>query len=723
MRSYYCTALKVLVPIMLVIGFGYPATSDRASDRNDGWEVYKADATSSSYSALDQISAENVGRLEVAWTYRVGKPGSTVRTNPIVVDGVLYGASPHLKIFAIDAATGTEQWVFRPFEDKEARGRQRGLVYWEDEAGKSRRILFSSGHWLYALDAETGRLISNFGDGGRVNLNVGLRRDPDSISVKASSPGIIYQNLLILGSAVGEGRNAPPGDIRAYDVRTGEIVWTFHTIPQPGTPGSETWHISDEALRQQGGANNWAGMSLDKDRGIVYAPTGSPTYDFYGGDRPGKNLYGNSLLALDAETGKRIWHFQAVHHDLWDYDLPAPPNLVTVERNGERIDAVAQVTKQGFTFVLNRATGEPLFPIEERPVPESRVEGEQAWPTQPVPSAPPPFARQHLTRDEVTNLSPSARDAVLAELATYRNEGLFTPPDPKGTVVLPSTRGAANWGGAAHDPESGILYVGASELAGLSSVVKVGGGPSAEGGLVQRGRDFYVQNCAACHGMNRQGQPPTYPSLINVRDRLSEQEILDIIEQGRNRMPAFPKITQQEKEALLAFLLGRDQAAGDERGAGGEEARTTQGQFVDTTSYKLFQDPNGYPAIKPPWGTLNAINLNTGEIEWKVPLGTYSTPADSAYPEQLPSFAGAPTRGGPILTAGGLVFMGGTEDEKFRAFDKDTGEVLWKTTLPAAGFATPSTYMIDGRQYVVIAAGGGRGAGTGNHYVAFALPE
>jgi quinoprotein glucose dehydrogenase len=694
------------------------------ADPSRGWETYKADATSSSYCPLRQISTKNVDQLEMAWTYRTGDldperhPGRGIETNPIIVEDVLYGVSPHLKVFAIDAATGEERWVFDPFEDEASSGQLRAVVHWDDAAGGDRRILFTAGTWLYALDADTGTLVSDFGRKGRVSLNVGLRRDPDSISVHASSPGIVYQDLLIMGSAVGEGRDAAPGDIRAYDVRTGEIVWTFHTIPQPGEPGADTWNIPPEALRRQGGANNWAGMSLDRERGIVYVPTGSPVYDFYGGNRPGKNLYGSTLLALDAATGERIWHYQTVHHDLWDYDLPAPPNLVTLEREGEVVDAVAQITKQGFTFLFNRVTGEPLFPIEERPVPRSHIEGEAAWPTQPFPTKPEPLARQHLTPETVTDISPEARDSVLAALAGYRNEGLFTPPDPAGTVVLPGTRGAVNWGGAAHDPASGILYVNVSEVPQISTVQRVGSASSGPETLLAKGRAFYTEHCATCHGSNRKGRPPTYPALTDLEGRRSAQEVLHVVERGGGMMPAFPTITGEEKEALIAFLFDQQQSAESGPHASGDESVGQGGRYVDVTAYKLFRGPDGYPAIEPPWGKLTAVDLNTGEMEWTVPLGAHPELAEQGRPP-----TGMLSIGGPIVTAGGLIFIAGTEDRKLRAFDKDTGEQLWETTLPTGAFTTPATYMTRGRQYVVIAVGGGRGTPPGDYYIAFALPK
>jgi quinoprotein glucose dehydrogenase len=529
----------------------------------------------------------------------------------------------------------------------------------------------------------------------------------------ASSPGIIYKDLLIMGSAVGEGKDAAPGHIRAYDVRTGKINWIFHTIPQPGEPGFETWEgMDEESLNKRGGVNNWVGMSLDKNRGIVYVPLGSPVYDWYGGNRPGKNLYGNSLLALDAGTGERIWHFQAVHHDLWDYDLPAPPNLLTVEKDGESIDVVAQITKHGFIFVFNRETGEPLFPIEEKPVLQSNIEAEAPWPTQPFPTKPEPFARQEITPDNVTDISQEAREYVLEELEQYRNEGLFTPGDPKGSIMMPGTTGAGRWGGAAHDPESGILYVNSSELPSILTVQWQQTDRSSS-----PGEAFYVQNCAACHGMDREGQHPDFPGLNNIKETRSKEEVLGIIGRGASMMPAFPTISEEEKKAIIAYLFDQENDFIEEDSTV-MEGDSRYGQYVGVNPHKRFVDQDGYPAIKPPWGTLNAIDINSGEIKWKVPLGTYPELAERGITD-----TGMPSMGGPIATAGGLIFIGGTEDKKFRAFDKDNGELLWETTLPAAGFATPSTYMSGGRQYVVIAAGGGRGTEPGDYYVAFALPE
>src|SRR5690625_2827863 len=525
------------------------------------WDTYKGDQTSSSYSARDQINRDNVSELEVAWIYRTGDVNSdvssTIETNPIVVDGILYGASPFLKVFAINAESGEEIWTFDPFENERGSGYMRSVAYWED--GRDKRILFSAGTWIYAVDAKTGTLITEFGNDGKVDLNVGLGVDPETIAVRSPSPGIIYEDLLIMGSATGEGYDAAPGHIRAYDVRNGEIRWTFHTIPHPGEPGNETWeNMSEEVIKRQGGVNNWTGMALDKERGIVYAPLGSPVYDFYGGNRLGENLYGNSLLALDAGTGEYVWHYQIIHHDLWDYDLPAPPNLLTVKKNGKEIDAIAQVTKHGFVFLFNRETGEPLFEIEERPVPASNIEGEEAWPTQPFPVKPEPIIRQHFSEEMITDVFPEYRDTVLARYRNYRYEGLFTPPDSAGTILFPSTWGAANWGGAAHNPNTGILYINASELVEISTVRWVAEEAPSAGSLYERGESFYRQNCAMCHGVSREGQHPINPSLTDIGEKSSKNEVLNVVVNGDGRMPAFPTISEEEKNAIVAYLFDEE---------------------------------------------------------------------------------------------------------------------------------------------------------------------
>lgn len=687
---------------------------------SNGWEVYKADSKSSSYSSLNQINKENVDQLEVAWTYRTDDLGedsySTIETNPIVVDDILYGASPLLKVFALDATTGREIWSFDPFGEDRASGYMRSVVYWED--GNDKRILFSAGTNLFSVNAETGKLITDFGDNGKVDLNVGLGRDPDEISVKASSPGIIYEDLLIMGSAVGEGYESAPGHIRAYDVRSGERAWIFHTIPQPGESGSETWAGGpSDSLSQRGGVNNWAGMSLDEERGIVYIPLGSPTYDFYGGDRLGKNLYANSLLALDAATGEYIWDYQTIHHDLWDYDLPAPPNLVTLKKGGKEIEAVAQVSKLGFTYVLDRETGEPVYTIEEQPVPGSNIESEETWPTQPFPSKPESFIRQEITEEDWANRSASIYDSVSTKFKEYRYDGLFTPPDPKGSIVFPSTRGGANWGGAAYDPNSDLLFINANETPEISTVKKVDQSFAPGKSLYKRGASFYNQNCANCHGVDLEGQHQIYPPLDNISEDYSKEEVLTIIEEGGGMMPAFQNITKEEKSAIIAFLFNKKSEEPNSKNSvhETEDIDGNTGRYINLTAYSKFEAPDGFPAINPPWGTLNAIDLNTGEITWRIPLGTHPD-VESKEPTGMESW------GGPIVTKGGIVFIGATKDRKFRAYDKETGKLLWETILPTGGFATPSTYMSNGKQYVVIAAGGGRGTTPGDYYVAFALP-
>ncbi|MEM6634187.1 MAG: c-type cytochrome, partial [Bacteroidota bacterium] len=523
---------------------------------------------------------------------------------------------------------------------------------------------------------------------------------------------IIFQDLLILGSEVSESYDAAPGHIRAYHVKTGEMEWIFHTIPQPGEPGYETW--PKDAWRYTGGANNWGGMSLDESRGMVYAPLGSPTYDFYGANRKGKNLYGNCLVALNAATGELIWHFQTIHHDLWDYDLPAPPTLVQVKREGKTIDAVSLTSKVGFLYVFNRETGEPLFPIEERPVPPSRIPEEEAWPTQPFPLKPEPYVRQAMDVEDLTDVSEEARAAVLQRFEELYTKGFFTPPDSQTTLLIPGTRGGSEWGGTAFDPESGVLFLNVNESPELMNLQREQDEQKGKKlSLYDRGKKYYLNYCAICHGSERQGVLPHFPSLVKVKDRLDEQHIISLLERGKGRMPAFSHLSDSRKSALAAFLLEQQ----DKEFTPNLQTQTSErgGSYRNLTAYSYFRDPEGYPAIKPPWGTLNAIDLNTGEYIWRIPLGNFSEKQVLEGPE-----TGTENWGGPIATAGGLVFIAATQDRMFRAFDSKTGELKWETELPGGGYATPSTYLYKGRQYVILSVSGTEQMPGGAVY-AFAL--
>lgn len=698
--------LRMVLPLALTAPF-----TGRAADGD--WSAYLGDAGSTQYSTLRQIDRGNVAQLEPAWTYRTGDAteNSQIQCNPLIVDGILYGTSAQLKLFALDAATGRELWRFDPFaaEPATARGRgvNRGVALWRE--GADLRLLFVAGHHLLAVDARTGRLIPSFGEAGRVDLRQGLDRDITGLSFGSTTPGSIYRDLIIVPTRVGEGPGpAAPGHIRAFDVRTGQRRWIFHTIPHPGEFGYDTW--PPHAWQDVGGANCWAGLTIDQESGTAFVPTGSASFDFWGGNRVGANLFANCLLALDAATGERKWHFQFIHHDLWDWDLPAPPVLCTVTRNGKKIAAVALATKTGHVWAFDRETGESLFPWHEVPVPPSDLGGEVAWPTQPFPLQPAPFARQVFTEDEVTNRTPAARAAVQARLRAARPHQPFDPPSERGTVVLPGFNGGAEWGGTAVDP-NGVLYVNSSEMAWLLHMVPAKTTGTTAGGAI------YRQLCTACHGLDRAGNAAhNIPSLIGLRDRLQPADIVSLLQTGRGVMPAFAFLTEVQKRSLAGYLLGLEPAA-DETVEPAADARS--GSPYVTTGYNRFLDPDGYPALRPPWGTLNAVDLNTGEYLWQRPLGEVAALTRQGIPP-----TGTENYGGPIVTAGGLLFIAATHDEKFRAFDTKTGELLWQTDLPAGGYATPATYLVEGRQYVVIASGGGKmGTKSGDAYVAFALPE
>ncbi|MBN9692962.1 MAG: PQQ-binding-like beta-propeller repeat protein [Verrucomicrobia bacterium] len=689
----------------------------RAADVD--WPAYLGDKASTHYSQLRQITPRNVRRLEVAWTYRAGGADtnnrSQIQCNPLVIGGVLYGTTPDLQVFAVDAATGVERWRFNPASVPgiTKAGVNRGLVHWKE--GGDERIFYGNDRFLHALDARTGRRIPSFGTQGSLDLKQDLGRDVSGLSLQANTPGVIYGDRLIMGMRLGEGpAPAAPGHIRAYDVRTGRLVWRFNTIPQPGELGYDTW--PPNAYQYIGGANVWAGFALDEQRGLVFCPTGSAAFDFWGGNRLGQNLFANCLIALDARTGLRVWHQQLVRHDLWDRDLPAPPNLLTVTRGGKRVDVVAQVTKSGHVFVFDRQTGEPIFPLRELAVPASTMPGESAWPYQPIPTLPAPFARQVFSYDQITDLSPEAHRSVLERFVQIRPHAPFTPPSREGTVILPGFDGGAEWGGAAADPD-GILYVNSNEMPWILTLVET----QRPGGLpLSSGEAIFAQICSACHGTDRKGNAAqNVPSLVGVEQRLKREDLLTLLRTGKGVMPSFDFLTETQRSAVVDHVLGLSVGSTRE---GKEELGSADalGNIPYTsTGYHRWLDTNGYPAIKPPWGTLNAIDLNTGEYRWRVTLGEWPELVAKGIPP-----TGTENYGGPVVTAGGLVFIAASRDEHLRAFDRRTGRELWKAKLPAAGYATPATYSVKGRQYVVIACGGGKiGTRSGDTYVAFALPE
>ncbi|MBV6432692.1 MAG: Outer membrane protein assembly factor BamB [Bryobacteraceae bacterium] len=729
-----------------------------AAQNHRQWPDYGGGPDSSHYVALDQINKSNVNRLRVAWTYPTGDNRSYL-FNPVIVDDVMYVLARNSSLVALDAATGREIWIHENLPGLSTRG----IAYWESKDRKDRRLIFAINDYLQEIDARTGKSILTFGNKGLVDLREGLGRNPRSIHrIQTDTPGRVFEDLILLGSTPGEAYLSPPGDIRAFNVVTGKLEWTFHTIPHPGEPGYETW--PKDAWRYSGGANAWGEITVDVKRGIAYIPTGSPTYDYYGADRIGMNLYANCLLALDARTGKRLWHFQLVHHDLWDYDTTAAPQLLTVRHEGKLVDVVAQSSKQGFLYVFDRVTGKPLWPIEERPVPKSLMPGEQAWPTQPFPTAPPPFARQKITAADVNPyiLTPEERAAWKDRIAGMRNEGIFTPPGLTETISMPGARGGSNWGSGAVNPSKGLMYLNTQDwptIYKLSLDDPLGRRPKASGA-----RAVYAARCQVCHGVDgvRAGSGP--PPLAAIGKRVPFESFRRTVYSGKGEMPGFPDLDEKTARRLFDYLTRLEPAVSRQepvkpakRGpvvaSGGAPGGLDMRQEdpnpytplggppyppgTDTPRVRYYTNWGLYPdqpyIAGPPWSSLVAYDLNAGTIKWKVPLGQ---DAEAAAQGARDTGAFMAEHHGMIVTSTGLIFISAS-DGKLRAFDEETGKVLWTFSLPAAAEGVPAMYESRGRQYLVVSAssnintGGGHPRRTATEavrtdlpkgYIVFALP-
>lgn len=671
------------------------------------WKFYRGTQEANQFSSLKQVDTSNVHLLRPAWEFHTGDSTgrSTIECNPIIINDIMYLTTPGLSLVALQAVTGIEIWRFK--EDK-ATGISRGLTYWNDN--KDGCIFYSSGHYLYAVNAKKGKRITAFGNTGRIDLREHLGKDTSKISISLTTPGVIFKNLLIIGSATGEGYEASPGHIRAYDTETGKMEWIFHTIPQKGEYGHDTWSWKEN--ENYGGTNDWGGMSLDDKKGVVFVATGSPTYDFYGANRIGSNLFGNSVIALDAKSGNRLWHYQTVKHDIWDYDLPCAPTLATITWKGVSRDILMQPTKMGELILLDRNTGENLLPGTEQPTAVSDVPGEQTHPTQNLNQGI-KLVNHGWDTNHITTLSDSAKAYVLNQSRKYVSGGIYTPPSIIGTISQPGTRGGMGWSGMSFDPIKKVAYTNCNDFPMMFQLEKLRSKNQGDD-LFYEGEKLYMLNCASCHGSGRMGNNDGIPALANMGTKYKVKELKEIIVNGKGLMPPHWQFSEKELTELILFLNTENGSSNNEF-----NNHSSIDKYV-LKGFRIFTDQEGFPASAPPWGTLNAIDISNQKIKWTVPLGYYPK-----LKERGITNTGTQNFGGCVATAGGLVFIGATADEMFRAFNAETGKELWSFRLPAGGYATPSIYEVNGKEYIVIAAGGGNRNNTPSNdvFIAFTLPN
>jgi quinoprotein glucose dehydrogenase len=709
------------------------------------WREYGGSPDDAQYSGLKQINRSNVNQLKQVWFYPAGNNGFRYGSNPIVIDGVIYVIGENNSVAALDAATGRQIWLHPTAKGFDFS--HRGLMYWENKDRSDRRVLYIANNSLWAIDARTGESIDSFGDHGSVDLRVGLGRDPKAIRVIGNgTPGRVFDDLVILGSETGEEYESPPGDIRAYNVITGKMAWIFHTVPHPGEYGYDTW--PPDAWKYIGGTNDWGEMSVDAKRGIVYIPLGSPTYDFYGADRNGADLFSDCVLALDARTGKYLWHYQTTHHDLWDYDLEVGPKLLTVNHDGKKVDILAEAGKNGFLYVLNRVTGKPIWPIVETPEPKSDMPGQVAWPTQPIPTVVPPFGRQKFTADDVDPYiaDPKEREAIRKQVAEARNQGIYTPVDTTPTIEMPGNNGGANWGSAAIDPARGLFFVLSKAAPSLIQLAPKPPRRTMTGPPENQGEALYIQNCEICHKADMKGQPPAIPSLVNMKDDQVAKLVKAAVSGTMAPMPAVPDLSSSDVDDVIAYIRHPEKAKLTPqilsflRAPPAISPKLAPAGTRYWTGYGYMNSEDGLPAIDPPWSRLTAYDLNTGKIIWQIPFGG----VDRFEEKGITDTGSYWPRGGVVVTAGGLIFGGSKSDETLRAYDEMTGKVVWHVKMPVGPEGIPAVYEVGGREYVVISArpdsdklvsGGGfapleQVGGIGSQgplkaqgYYAFALPE